>query len=335
METKVKPTQYLNILRVWACFAVIIFHLSGSIFVAFRDEMSSLEFILFARGRHFWSWNIPIFLMISGVLFLNPAKKIPLKKLFTRYISRILLALFLFGFGYAFLELFYESHFQFEFIQLAQALGNVIQGKVWVHLWYLYLIFGIYLLLPLLKPFAEHVSQTTYAYILIVLFLFAGLVPIIEIWANIEIGFEIPLASLYVLYFLLGHYLHYYDIHIKNVIGIMILIIYTFCIFILPLERLDHNILTPLIILAASAIFVLVRQTIKTDRGYAKITLLCFGVYLIHQLFIHILFEGFENLLGGIPLFYVFIAGLVAVSGLSFLFTFVARKIKIVRDYLL
>jgi surface polysaccharide O-acyltransferase-like enzyme len=314
---------------------VIIFHLSGSIYVAFRDEMSSLEFLFFARGRHFWSWNIPIFLMISGVLFLNPAKKIPLKKLFSRYISRILLALFLFGFIYAFLELLYESHFQFEFIQLAQALFNVIQGKVWVHLWYLYMILGIYLLLPLLKLFADYVSQTTYTYILIVLFLFAGLFPTIEIWANIEIGFQIPLASLYVFYFLLGHYIHYYDVLIKNIIGIIILILYTLCIFILPLERLDSNILTPLVILAASAVFGLVRQNAKTDRGFAKLTSLCFGVYLIHQLFIHILFEGFGNLLGGIPLFYIFIVGLIVVSGFSFLFTFIARKIKIVRDYLL
>jgi surface polysaccharide O-acyltransferase-like enzyme len=307
----------------------------GSIYVTYRDEMKSIEVILFARGRHLWSWNVPIFLMISGVLFLNPAKKIPLKKLFSKYILRIFLALILFGFVYAFMELFYESHFQFEFLQIVQAFLNVLQGKIWAHMWYLYMVLGIYLMLPLLKPFAEHVSRTTYTYILIVLFVFVGLLPTIQLFTHIEIGFGIPLASLYVFYFLLGHYLHYYDVHVKNIIGVAVIFLYTLCVLILPLERLDSTILTPLIILVTTAVFSLVRHNSKTDRGYTKLTMLCFGVYLIHPFFIHILFKGFGNLLGGIHLSFVFISGLIVVSGLSFLFTFVARKIKIIRDYLL
>ena len=44
---------------------------------------------------------VPVFLMISGYLFLDPKREIPTRKIYTRYLPRLIAAYFFWSFLYA------------------------------------------------------------------------------------------------------------------------------------------------------------------------------------------------------------------------------------------
>lgn len=57
-------------------------------------------------------------------------------------------------------------------------------------MWYLYMIVGLYLLTPILKPIIENCSASVLSYFLILLFLFDSIFPLIEELLQIKLDFE-------------------------------------------------------------------------------------------------------------------------------------------------
>jgi len=148
-----KKTGYLNPLRVYACIAIILFHIFSIIVSSFGTSITENEKYISLLVRNICLWRVPAFVMISGVLFLNKEKEISIKKLWLKYISRIVLALLLFGIPFAFMEIYYDAHYKFNIGQIGSAVLNVFQGNLWDHMWYLYMLTGLYILLPLFKIF--------------------------------------------------------------------------------------------------------------------------------------------------------------------------------------
>ena len=121
-----KKTSYIEFLRVLATFIVVIDHVAVV-------ALSSL--------RHSFHAAVPIFVMITGYLLLNPEREIPLEKIIKKYVFKILVVLFSFGTFYSWLELIFDSH-KISILQLPKAIYNVIIGKTWDHMWYLYMLIG-------------------------------------------------------------------------------------------------------------------------------------------------------------------------------------------------
>jgi surface polysaccharide O-acyltransferase-like enzyme len=218
LESHVSPrdTGYLNILRAAACFAVIAFHVFHFICAFSLQFLTGFEAYICTVLRDIWSWNVPMFFMISGVIFLDARKQISLRKLLTKYIFRLVLALFIFGIPFAFMELFFNAGYRFEFEQIGLSFLYTLQGKTWDHLWFLYAIIGIYLLLPLFKQFAANVDKKLFEYVLFILFFFTVVIPAAEDIFMFKSGFYIPINSVWVFYFLLGHYIHEYNVSLSN-----------------------------------------------------------------------------------------------------------------------
>lgn len=112
-------------------------------------------------------WAVPVFLMITGALLLNPEKNISYKKCFL-YARRVLLALALFGTVFA-LFMMVGSR---QPINIGQALLQVFEGKSFAHLWYLYILIGIYLTLPVFRSYITKASKTELSMLLLVIFVF-------------------------------------------------------------------------------------------------------------------------------------------------------------------
>lgn len=128
-----------DVLRVLATCAVVLMHTVTG--VSKTADLTGFE----RRANAFrtlvdlTAWSVPVFLMISGYLFLNPEKKIGLRDAICKYCRRILLALILFGIPYSFLELLaVERSFRPKMIW--EAVINTALGRSWAHMWYLYLI---------------------------------------------------------------------------------------------------------------------------------------------------------------------------------------------------
>lgn len=73
-----KRILYLDILRIMAIIAVVMLHVSAQRFyVSFPSYEWEIRMFFNSMVR----WGVPIFVMISGALFLDPQKKISLAKL--------------------------------------------------------------------------------------------------------------------------------------------------------------------------------------------------------------------------------------------------------------
>ncbi|MDR2466213.1 MAG: acyltransferase family protein, partial [Prevotellaceae bacterium] len=201
-------TAYLDTLRVFATFAVIMIHVFSPINLYFRDSLTDTEAYICVVLKNLWQWCVPVFVMITGVLFLNPEKEITLKKILKRHVLRIVAAIILFGTPYSFMEISFNANMSFNIRQIGIAALNAIQGKSWDSLWYLYMIAGIYLCVPLMRVFVVNASKRIVGYMLAILFVFTSLIPSLESILPYKFGIYIPINSVYLFYLLLGYYMH-------------------------------------------------------------------------------------------------------------------------------
>lgn len=80
--------KYLDALRVVAAIAVIMLHTSAECWG--QRDVASLEQNVFTIYDSCVRWAVPVFLMISGALFLG--QEVPWKILYKKYIFRMIVA---------------------------------------------------------------------------------------------------------------------------------------------------------------------------------------------------------------------------------------------------
>ena len=347
VNEKAKDTRYLNTLRVLAVFGVIMIHVFSPLNLYFTAALTEQESYFCTVLRNFWQWCVPLFVMITGVIFLDPQKEITLEKLFKKYLLRIILALFIFGIPYAFLEIFFDARYRFSFPQTGAAVMNVFQGKLWDHMWYLYMIAGIYLMLPLFKTFVNNRGRRPLRYVIIILFIFTSAAPAAENIFSWKIGFYIPVNSVYVFYLLLGHYIHNYKVNVNRKALLLLLVLYYVSAVLLPLNKSFINNISggggiiffdyssPIVIMSAFSLFCIMRRRNAPGKVFDILSPMCFGIYLIHTLFINFLYKFIKFSPERFPLIIVIIGVSTITIVLSIGFTYMGRRIKIIRKYVL
>ena len=147
----------IDVLRIVACMAVVLAHIIGG-----RDDaLGSFEFnfCLFLKGIR--RWDVPIFLMITGFFMLDPVRKFSLQKIYSKNVLRMVTALFFWSFIYAIVlhKPFYPL------------------GSQEAHFWYLGMIIGVYIAIPVLRYIAARPSLLKYFMIIwfaVMLYKFLG-----------------------------------------------------------------------------------------------------------------------------------------------------------------
>lgn len=127
----------LDILRFAACMCVILLHTVGVPLSHGVTSPSYLLLVLSVIGHY----GVPIFVMVTGALLLDPNKSIGFRKLYFRYIARIVSAgVFWCAFYGTFHLMIYGIPFH------VFPLGNQAY-----HLWYLPMILVVYSMVPVLR----------------------------------------------------------------------------------------------------------------------------------------------------------------------------------------
>ena len=206
MDSNNGRVEYLDLLKVISAFAVIIIHVLSPVVAFYSENITSGELIIYKTIRYFCSWTVPCFVMITGALLLNTNKEIGYKLLLRKYLLRIIYAIILFGFFYAWLEIIFNEK-TISLFQLPIVFYNILTNKLWDHMWYLYMLIGLYLILPILKGFIRNVRDSDFIFILIVLFISNSILPWVTSLFNISLGIQIQTASIYIFYTLIGYYL--------------------------------------------------------------------------------------------------------------------------------
>lgn len=96
-----------------------------------RHKARLAEKILYRCVMNMMWWAVPCFLMMTGSLLLDSNRKVPLKKLYRKYILRMLLVLLIFGGAFSWMELFFDSRI-LELRQILQVAYNVLTGNTWL-----------------------------------------------------------------------------------------------------------------------------------------------------------------------------------------------------------
>lgn len=320
-----KSSFRLSLLRVIAALGIVLLHTANISEILYREEIGRAE-DGFAMGVVYcMMWAVPCFLMVSGSLLLDPAREITWEKVFKKYVKRIGLALLACCVIFRLFDLLMNGE-GFSVMFLPDAVYELFTGTGWAHLWYLYLLIGLYLLLPFYRMITEHASDRDLKILLLLYLIFQSLLPLTAL-AEVSCAFEIQTASIYPFYFFAGHALFTGKLRISRRTAVLMAVSATLAIialsaagvWLLPdqtiLGELAGSYASPLVAVQSVAIFALLcvprteeaasaaesaADTPEASDGKKRecpawlretVNLLdeCgFGIYLLHMLFLRL-----------------------------------------------
>lgn len=224
-----KRKVYCDYLRLVATFAVVFIHVAASNWS--NVDVNGIQWQVFNIYDSLVRWGVPIFVMISGALFLN--RDVPIKNIYSKYVLRMVIAFVSWSLFYAILT---TDTFQHGLIySLKSHIGTLVTGHY--HMWFVLMIIGLYMCIPFMKKIVS--DETVMKYFLKLSFIFAFLIPwvlkivndfvgsnnsmiqkmVTTIDSNLmNMGMSMVLG--YSFYFILGYYLD--RIEIKKDVRVMI-----------------------------------------------------------------------------------------------------------------
>ena len=216
--------QFLDVLRVLATCAVVLMHvLTGATDVTDASIVPEYRSLLLSV-MDLVTWCVPIFLLISGYLFLNPERTLTYPVMIKKYCRRIALAILLFGVPYAASELVVAER-TFRIMMIPEALKMTLTGHTWSHMWYLYLILFLYLITPLLKKVLRVLPVWGVAAVMAVIFLGSSVAPFLNKVLDSNSIPVLPDGGVYFLYYLCGYLFTVREVRVdkgRNVDGQMV-----------------------------------------------------------------------------------------------------------------
>jgi len=168
LESENKPNKkehkyWVDMLRIISSYMVILVHSTSHRVEAVQILTSQWD------GLVFWDSLcrscVPLFIMISGIFFLDPEKEIPLSKLYKKYIFRLVKILIFWNIIYCLIDEFLINSFNVEHDWsfkgiMKNFLFYLIYGNF--HLWYIYMCIGLYMVTPLLRQITKDKTATLY-----------------------------------------------------------------------------------------------------------------------------------------------------------------------------
>ena len=300
LDRRTDRIVYFDYLRIFAIFAVIINHCT----ISDKLDVRSFEWSVSNTYFSVVQWGVPVFVMISGALFLG--REQTLQKIFRKNILRIATAFAFWSALYACWR-YFVTH---EKNSIREMVLSMIKGHY--HMWFLFIIIGLYLIVPLLNKIVEDSKLAVYFVILAFLFtfLFPQMIELIglkhtgpsEILNEFISKFRLEFVLGYSGYFVLGYLLS--RMRINKVAEIVIYLI-GICGFVITIvvsawfARSDISTgiifdeLTVNVLLCSVAVFVFAKQHLnkpfKNEKAAGILSFLSkctFGVYLVHPLVI-------------------------------------------------
>lgn len=256
-------------------------------------------------------WAVPVFLMITGTLLLDPTRELGFAKI-GRYVRRMLGVLATFGLAYCLVEAVVDAGALTPAV-VGTAVLALLSGNSWDHMWYVYALVGIYLLTPAIRAFTDRATPRELAVSLVVLFALTLVVPTINEALDLSLTTLVWLPPA-VFYYLLGHWASAYArLDARTVAaGLACLAImlagsgwsvvargdYAFWLWFPELGSCFMAPWSLLVFLAGRRL--LNRPLPRAVRGLARAS---FAVYLVHPIFLNALYKGlgWETLVAALP----------------------------------
>lgn len=335
----------IDLLRISAALAVVLLH--SSVFLN-AYPVNSIHWMIANVSDSITRWAVPVFVMISGAFLLK--KEITLKLLYGKYIKHLLILLISWNFLYNLPII--KTCFPLSIEGVLSLF--LFPGPAGYQLWYLYMLIGVYMLIPFIKKIVDGGGSK---YLLVLWFLTGVLLSGVDftflgdkskMWTEYIICF--PFVIRFVGYFVLGYYLYNEVIlsrrqrvvvYCAGILGILSTIIGTYVLSsnlgTLVEYFYDYHNIT--VMLASVAIFVFFKynkifvtftNNSKVRNIVGKLSNLSLGVYLVHTLILGQLYSQVFSLLECYPFITIPALSITTVV-LSFGVTYVLSRIPYIR----
>ncbi len=187
-------------LRNLATFMVIAIHVSGPLAEQLPD-MNTWEWWYSNWWDGISRASVPLFVLLSGGLLLT--KDYPTGDFLKKRLSRVLVP----GSFWMIVYLLYGYLARKEPATIPEAAVRLVEGPVHYHLWFIYLITGLYFVYPLLRPWVRQARDRDYWYVFALCALAAWGYKLGATFFDIKLGLYAETFSNNVGYFVLGAYL--------------------------------------------------------------------------------------------------------------------------------
>lgn len=195
--------HYGDAIRVLGCLAVILLHVSTN-GASSSSPIGSWDWWIYNVASSACRWAVPVFLMLSGALLLHPRKTETPGHFYRKRASRIGPPLLLWSAFYFLWARLRTSPSASPALLIKGFLGSLLYGGPHFHLYFLFVLLGLYLCVPMLRLLVRSVEPRALRSLACLLLLAAML----ETLCRKASGWGLDsflMFTPYVGYFLLGH----------------------------------------------------------------------------------------------------------------------------------
>ncbi|MEH1970873.1 acyltransferase [Nostoc sp.] len=273
--------------RIIAIFAVVFLHVAGK--VVDHNSIGSEYWWIGNIYESMVRWCVPVFVMISGALLLDPNKKEGIFEFYRKRTSRILNPLI------AWSIIFLIWRFFKEFLQghkptAIELVNHLLLGKPYFHMWFLFMIIGLYLFTPFLRKIVAQSTTSELIFFICATFAISSINTLFSIESKLFINWFLS----YLPYYFLGYLITTTDISLpKQVLSILFtlsILLTSLGYFIItknydPTDIYFYEDLGATVILMSVSIMFLfkyLQNPILGSNLTNTISTLTLGIYLIH-----------------------------------------------------
>jgi surface polysaccharide O-acyltransferase-like enzyme len=345
--TKPEPSHFywIDLIRVVAVFQIILVHLSYVLF--FKEDVLSENWRAANFYDSFSRMGVPLFFMVSGFLLLG--KNEPIIDFFRKRFVKVGIPTLFWSVAYLLWSVEAYTNGTMNPLRVILSMLKVMYlGDVEIHLWFLYVLIGIYLVVPILRVFVSAASRRDLTYFVAIWFLATPLIEMTNRLTGLPTAMDIPVVAGYVGYFMIGYLLADVKLdgrgRLLSALGCIVAITVTYVgTNILsaqagPIDAYFYSYFSPPTVLASICGYLLLKDLGNKLGRVSEITrtlsTASFGIYLIHIFVVELLrkgYLGFRLYSWMAPSAYMIPLTGLAVFALSFAMVFFLRKIIVLK----
>ncbi|MDP2383544.1 MAG: acyltransferase family protein [Nitrospirota bacterium] len=186
-----------DVIRVCACLAVVLLHLAATT-VMQPEQLGTISWHMANFIDSAMRWAVPVFVMLSGALLLDGKKQTSPREFWTRRMNRLLPALLFWSVVY----LAWRAFFWHQPLTLNTIALDLIAGRPYIHLYFLFLIAGLYLVTPFLATAASSLDSKQLGQAIVVMAALALGANMVDFLATSAFTLFVP----YIAYYFAGLY---------------------------------------------------------------------------------------------------------------------------------
>lgn len=274
----------MDALRFIASIMVVLHHTAGTYLLNRASLFTTPStFFISAFLDSATRIGVPLFIMISGRFLIDQTSRV--STFYLRRARRIIIPLIVWSIFYSLYKSFTHHHE----ISIFSVIRDVAYGTSYYHMWYLYMLTGLYIITPLIPIFTRRVQMKS-AMLGILLLIFGMVINLILY--NLNPHTEIFAFAQSIL--LSGYYIFGYGvskIKLLKISTVLLIDVYSICIILITLLRFitqpqDNayfsSFLSPFIILGSISIYILASHMHTRGKIIPGLSPYTLGIYLFH-----------------------------------------------------